>query len=165
LQGLARHDLDFIRAHAFYQALLPRHRAHSPRDAGVCTGQRARSQPARGRAVSCGPCARVSQTRMVRSTEADANTVASLGLHCRSSTEPSWPCVGQRGVQASARQGSLAGSLEMCKKGGHKHDLPARAQRRRFHTNTPRLRCCAGRCPSAGWILHMHCGRIACPAM
>jgi hypothetical protein len=37
---------------------------------------------------------RVSQMRSVLSAEHDANTVASLGDHCRSSTLPVWPAYG-----------------------------------------------------------------------
>jgi len=96
----------------------------------------------RERTVSCGPCARVSQTRMVRSTEADANTVASLGLHCRSSTEPSWPCAAAQGPSLLRTLCAERADTSAAARSGSAPQL--------YHRPRAALRCSPGRCPSGG---------------
>lgn len=55
-------------------------------------------------------CSRVSQMRIVLSTEAEANTVSSVGLHCRSSTDASWPLhTGSARVASSSTQRLVVG--------------------------------------------------------
>ena len=64
--------------------------------------------------------ARVSQTRTVPSADDDANTVASLGDHCRSSTEEECPV---KGAAASTRHTEGEASVPF----GAAPPLPSRA--------------------------------------
>ena len=77
------------------------------------------------------PAPRVSQMRTVLSTEAEANTVSSVGLHCRSSTDDSWPL---RACGTAAWRLRRGGELQ------GRHRRPAAC---------PRWR--AGGCAAHGW--------------
>ena len=96
-------------------------------------------------------CSRVSQMRIVLSTEAEANTVASLGLHCRSSTDASWP------LQQRRWQGGDGGSAGRIR-AGTKDDDDERQGHPGMQLGLVEWRSGVGGC------CRLRCIRQCCPA-
>ena len=99
--------------------------------------------------VSMGPerC-RVSHTRTVPSHPADANTHASAGAHCMSSTEPSCPCsrtlcsMDSMSMSGWCDKDAAAADTALALFHGHVAGLAHRAQPGRLTASALLCRCC-----------------------